>query len=188
MRYHYLLTLQLLLILGCGDDDPPSPPEATYEAVEEIVRQSCATSAAACHGGPGEGAGRLNFGRRLMAGEPITLALNAVSACQYDRWSLVEPGNPDESWLMIKLLAAHDAEGVITGFTPDAAWDPGLMPDESGRLPVSDCPLTVDGAISFGTNMPQIRGNPMPLSPEKIDIIRRWIEAGAPGPAGVDAG
>ena len=189
MKVQLLIFGGVALLLGCGDE-PANPPAATYEAVEAVIVNRCATNAAACHGGMGDGGGGLNFGQRINAGEPITLALNGVQACQYDRMPLVTPGNPDESWLMVKLAHEFDSEGNIIGFSPDPAWDHGLTPDDDGRLPPSACPLTDDGVISFGTNMPQIRGNPTPLEAENIDLIRRWIAAGAPGPSGAspDAG
>ena len=177
-----MLILVSTLALACTEETTP-PPAATYEAVEEIIVGRCATNAASCHGGEGEGSGRLNFGRLLAAGAPLTDAMNGVEACQYSQWSLVEPGNPEESWLMVKLVHEFDADGNIVGFTADPSWDPGIAPDESGSYPPSSCPLTVSGEISFGSNMPQIRGNPMPLNDEEIDVVRRWILAGAPGPS-----
>ena len=174
----------LVLLLGataCSEETTPPTP-ATYEAVEEIIVGRCATNAASCHGGDGEGSGRLNFGRLLAMGAPITDAMNGVTACQYSQWSLVEPGNPEESWLMVKLVHEFDADGNIVGFDPDPSWDPGITPDDSGNYPPSACPLTVGGQLSFGTNMPQIRGNPMPLTDDEVDVVRRWILAGAPGP------
>jgi hypothetical protein len=179
------LSVCLGTLSGCAGDDSPPGPEPTYENVEAVIRLSCAFSSS-CHGGPGNGQSMLNFGRHLEAGEPFTLALmdgaSPRMACQYDLMPLVDPGNPDNSWLVMKIDGMHTAGQV--DFTPDASWDPGIEPDAMGRYPASICPFTEDGAITFGRTMPWSIGMPTPLPAEEIALIRAWIEAGAPGPAG----
>lgn len=179
----------LASVSACSGDDTP-PLEPTYENVESVIRLSCAFSTS-CHGGPANGQSMLNFGRHLEAGEPFTMALmdgmNPRMACQYDLMPLVDPGNADNSWLMVKIAGMHSSGQVA--FTPDASWDPGIVPDAMGRYPPSTCPYTTDplaedGAISFGRVMPWSIGMPTPLPANEIDLVRAWIEAGAPGPGG----
>ena len=43
MRYMPVLGLSAALLAGCPSD-PPAPPAATYEAVEEIITNRCATN------------------------------------------------------------------------------------------------------------------------------------------------
>ena len=84
------------------------------------------------------------------------------------------PGNPDNSWLWIKLQGAHDAEGKIL-FTPAASWDPAG--DER-----TGCPQMEDGEVTFGLLMPQSPGAPAQLPQETLDLFEDWILVGAPGP------
>jgi hypothetical protein len=171
--------------IGCSGDDTPPPADPTYENVEPIIRTSCAFSSS-CHGGMGNGQSMLNFGRHLTAGEPFTMALfdgmNNRPACQYDMMPLIEPGDPDNSWLMVKIDGMHDMGTIV--FMPDASWDPGIMRDAMGNYPASTCPLTEAGEITFGRNMPWSAGMPLPLPENEVALIRAWIEAGAPGPSG----
>ena len=89
---------------------------------------------------------------------------------------------PERSWLLTKIAGTHAGGGKLS-FTPDPGWKPaGLAPDATGKLPASDCPLTEDGALSFGYLMPYSVGSPSPLSAEEIALVRGWIAAGAPGP------
>ena len=162
---------------GGGGGTDAGTPMGTYAEVAPILMTSCAF--ASCHGGAGRGAGNLNFQSAMAAGMPLTTVLNDVTSCQYSAMPLVDPGDPDNSWLWIKLTAMHGAGGRIE-FTPDPSWDPGIEPDATGRYPSSICPLTSGGDIVFGVLMPQ--GTTTGLSPERLAIIRAWIENGAPGP------
>lgn len=168
------------MVGACGGSDAVDDPvlEPTYANVEQTIRTSCAFQES-CHGGSGNGKARLNFARLLAAGTPITEALVGVDACEYDFMPRVDPGNPEGSWLWIKVAGAHDASGFLT-FTPDPAWDPELSRNSSGELRPSTCPLVVDGEISFGEIMPQT--SETGLGPNAVELFRQWILAGAPGP------
>lgn len=171
--------LRSLVALGALGACTPTPPpvvlEPTYANVAAVFESSC--SFRSCHGGTGAGAARLNFERARLAGVAYDTLLVGVPSCMYDAMPLVDPGHPENSWLMIKVAGAHT--GTALDFTPAADWDPGLSPRPDGLLPPSVCPLTVRGVLSFGTLMPQ--GSSAGLDAARADLIRRWILVGAPG-------
>jgi hypothetical protein len=167
---------------GCGTDEPFCPglePDyaPVYDNVECVVSRSCSFSTS-CHGGS-TGQVRLNFERYLDAGEPITLAFQNAdgtprAACEYDLMPVVDPGNPDNSWLMMKIDGMVTADGMVD-FTPDPTW----MPATGSRV----CPRRDMGVITFGIPMPYSEGRPTPLPAEEIEMIREWIRLGALGPS-----
>ncbi|RMF61073.1 MAG: hypothetical protein D6746_06025 [Bacteroidetes bacterium] len=123
------------LLAGCEHADPlgentPPPSEVSFADVQNIFTASCALSG--CHTGtfPPQG---LN----LSAGQAYG---NLVGVPSQEDPSLnrVEPGDPDRSYLYLKITGA-----------------PGIR---GGRMPLGRDPL------------PQAQ----------IDLIRAWIEAGAP--------
>lgn len=175
MRGTLLLALAMLMT-ACGDDPPLEP---TYANVEALIDRSCGSTSSSCHGGV-RGSARLNFQLLADTERPYTDALVGVEACEYDFMPRVDPGNPDNSWLMIKISGPHDAEGLLT-FTPDPGWDSGLTPRMDGSFPPSQCPLVEDGELTFGSVMPE-SGGEIFLEPAEITLFREWILAGAPGP------
>lgn len=173
-----VLASALLSSTGCGSEAPLEP---TYENVLAVFERSCGTTSRSCHGGS-RGSANLNFELPLSEGRPITDELVGVAACQYDRLNLVEPGDPEASWLWIKLTGDHDASGRLQ-FTPAADWDPGIERRADGTYPPSICPSVEDGEITFGYLMPQNVDNPQLLPARELTMIREWILAGAPGPS-----
>jgi hypothetical protein len=161
---------------GGGSDAGPTPLPGTYENVASIMMTGCAFNS--CHGGSGQGASMLNL-QTAIADGTLVEDLVDVPSCQYSAMPLIDPGDPDNSWLWIKVAGAHDAMGRLE-FTPDPSWEPGITPDAMGNYPSSTCPLTQGGDIVFGTIMPQ--GAPNGLDASRAATIREWIEAGAPGP------
>ncbi|MFW6052106.1 MAG: hypothetical protein ACODAU_13090 [Myxococcota bacterium] len=183
------LLIAALALAGCGDGGGSTPTDAglepiepTYENVERIVDNSCTFSS--CHGGSGSGKAQLNMEQLIEAGDPVTEALVDVPACEYHVMPRVDPGNPENSWLWVKLDPENMNEEGEIQFEPDPSFDPEESPYSS-----PNCPLTEEGQVVFGTNMPQQLGDPMPLPANEREAIRQWIEMGAPGPGGgTDAG
>lgn len=196
--HHFLRTPTFLVLVlfptlgGCGDDGggndlPDASPEndgstgdggamdagtdastsiePTYANVAQILGTSC-TFGTSCHGGAGAGRGALNF----QAAEDFREVLVDVPACGNNAMARVAPGQPDESWLVVK-IGAHSSIG----------WDDEGMIALEGTPPADDrpgCP-TPDG---FGRLMPENRGGITLLSEERRAAIREWVELGAPGP------
>ncbi len=181
-----LSVLACVLVSSCGAG--PSPVDAntdanidtSHEAVLSIVRTSCVFSS--CHGGPRSGASRLNFQPVVDGTMTLRDVLVDRPSCEYDPMPLVTPGDPDRSWLMLKLDGPHTPDRAIT-FTPDESWDPGIERRPDGTYPASICPLVSRGEITFGALMPQGSGTEAPvLTPVQLATFRGWILTGAPGP------
>jgi hypothetical protein len=140
--------------------DPRDFATLNFEVIE-IVRGGCGSGAAACHGSsPTERP--LNFAPLLDSGT-LWEAMADVPSCQYDAMPLVAPGDPDRSWLMVKLTAKAGTDGGIV-FEPDPAWEPSP----------ESCVVEVNGVYDFGSRMPEIGV----LSESDIATIRAWILAG----------
>jgi hypothetical protein len=93
-----------------------------------------------------------------------------VPACEYDRMKRVAPGDPDQSFLLVKLEAPFKGPGTHEiAFTPAPDWSPTAC-----NVPSSD------GQPGFGLRMPET--GTFQLEPEKIAKLRSWIRAGALGP------
>lgn len=166
-------TLLSVVCLACGDDAAAGPRNPHYVAAEAALKQGCFASSADCHG-KGGGLSGLDLGAAIATGD-IRGALVNVPACEYDLMDLVEPGDPDASWLMEKLtgdfVSLQDADPPTANhgdllFTPDPSWDPSRK-----------CTQAIRG---FGQRMPQVA--PFQASAKTIADIRTWIEKGAPGP------
>lgn len=161
------------VLVACTEPLPPQGDgrsdagSALYEKVEAIFARSCSLSR--CHDGALIGAGLY-----LPPGGDYRQALVGVQACQYDPWNLVEPGDPEHSWLMVKLTAPfrplQDPYANYIHFEPEPGWDPNRRgcPDE-----------TEDGVPLFGHRMPDLAPNE--LRSEELEAVRSWIAAGAPG-------
>ena len=149
-----------------GAGEPPPTGESLYPQVQAIVRRSCSFDR--CHNGIFVGAG-LYFGPDMDARD----ALVNVTACEYDRMARVAPGDPEHSWIWIKLTAPFrpqlDPYATYIEFEPPADWDRS----------VRGCPDETDtGVPLFGQRMPATAPNSLPK--EELSVIRRWIEQGAP--------
>jgi hypothetical protein len=186
MRSGSLLLVVAAALIGCGpgpmpvDANTDANIDTSHAAVLGIVRTTCVFSA--CHGGARAGAGMLNFQPVVDGTMTLRDVLVDQPSCEYDLMPLVTEGDPDHSWLMMKLDGPHTADRLIT-FTPDPAWDPGIVRRADGTYPASICPLVSHGEITFGVLMPQGSGTDAPvLTPVQLQTIRGWILTGAPGP------
>lgn len=158
-----------MAIAACSGSDGDAPDAAAaiapYAEVEAILARSCAFER--CHSGALVGAGLA-----LPRGGDYHAALVGRTACEYERMALVEPGDPDRSWLMVKLTAPFrdrdDPYPFYIEFTPDEDWEEGDRgcPDE-----------TEDGVPLFGQRMPLTAPNMLPE--EELQVLREWIEGGA---------
>jgi hypothetical protein len=139
--------------------------DAAYARVQAILEKSCAYER--CHSGAIIG-GALN----LTRGSDYAAALIGVPACEYERMARVAPGDPEHSWLMLKLSATvrpvGDPYADYILFQPDADWDPQrrACPDQ-----------TDDGTPLFGQRMPLTAPNRLP--DDELEVVRAWIAAGA---------
>lgn len=141
-----------------GDDDAGAADRALYHAAAEVLLTRCGQTR--CHG-------PLPYNDLIdlsTARCDVRAALVDVPACEYPLLDRVEPGDPQRSWLMIKLTAPHDARYRLL-FEPDAAFEG------------ADDPRCADAG--FGLRMPPAG---FAISDDEIEVIRTWIEAGAPGP------
>jgi hypothetical protein len=135
-------------------------PRGTKDAVATLLRGpvgdstmvgGCAFSS--CHNSSGMASLDLDV-------PDIATALVNVPACQAEGFSRVTPGNPNMSWLWIKLVGPFDADGnVQNAATPKA------------------CPDTPMGTL--GGAMPWTGGASIPLPDEQLFQICTWIEDGA---------
>lgn len=154
-------------LTACGEDEGnPIPTEGgavpSYEQVSAVLgtssTQQSSCSVASCHG-----AGVADL--QLSAGVDLIAETVNVPACEAPELMLVEPGNPERSWLYIKLA------GEITDPTSGE-----LVVQPSWGEPSTDCP----NAPGFGKRMPRV--SPFELEQEKLSIVYDWIKGGAPGP------
>ncbi|HKU37586.1 MAG TPA: hypothetical protein VJR89_05545 [Polyangiales bacterium] len=135
-----------------------------FAQVSALIDRSCAKQV--CHGDMVMNA-RLSF----MTGD-LRGVLVDVPACEYDRMPRVAAGDPNHSWLMIKLAGPQRFVQYLDflDFMPDVDWTPAVA-ECSGSLP--------DGRPWFGTRMPPVDST-QPLDPNEVELVRRWIELGAP--------
>ena len=171
------LLLACLLLAACheagggergdagAEDAAPAVPKS-YAAVRDILAHSCTWER--CHSGVPIG-GNLD----LTPGIDYAGSMVDVPSCEYPRYMRVAPGDPEHSWVMIKLTAQarppEDPLGNYILFEPEPGWD------ESKRICRDHAD---DGTPLFGQKMPLTAPNMLP--DEQIALIRRWIEDGAP--------
>jgi hypothetical protein len=142
---------------GAEERTEPAGGADLYPAVSALVDTSCGF--ARCHGpGPLIPGGGLLF----APDADIRGVLVDVPACEYPLMKRVAPGDPDRSWLMVKLTAPRSATGELE-FEPELDFTP------------VNC-----GIDGFGFGMPAL-GTFSPDA-EAIATFRDWILAGAGGP------
>jgi hypothetical protein len=166
-----------LATLGCSSSNSPSPSSdggggasgtVSFAAdVMPIFLASCTTSTA-CHGQPNNaGEANLYLGDS-MTNTPAIVAqvyrgLVGVAAVEDPALNLIAPKNSSKSYLWLKL---------------DPKW---TMGDQDAYA--SDCAkgmctgLTCNSKTPCGTSMPYLGET---LGSDQMDLISRWIAAGAP--------
>ncbi|MCA9583389.1 MAG: hypothetical protein KC416_16430, partial [Myxococcales bacterium] len=131
--------------------------------VEAVLSRSC-TFENSCHGGPpGDVAANLRLdGPEGPIGALLSAGGEGVPSCEYPPMALVNPGDPDTSWLLVKLRGPIDNDGAIVAgdWGPEPGFEPGDDPD---------CP-------AFGDRMP-MTGQELPA--REITLIEEWIAQGA---------
>jgi hypothetical protein len=158
--------------------------EPTYENVAKLFRGDEAAGstglcayASGCHNGSAGKAGltfRLTvFDDALVYRALVENANGPVQSCEYHPLRRVEPGDPDKSWLYIKLAAHANADGQVN-VLPAEDWDATLSPCSK---PPAAFPFP-------GSLMPFSEEDPVtPLEPSELRMVAEWILDGAPGPA-----
>ena len=129
---------------AAGDDVPVEP--VPFSQVQEIFTRTCAMPA--CHGRGADGGGG-SGGLFLTDGVTSHRAMVDQPSDQVGRLRLVTPGDPDNSYLVVKV------EGTMRRF-PECATSPGRNP--------------------CGVQMPQLAA---PLTAAERLLIRNWIRSGA---------
>ena len=128
-----------------GEDVPIVP--VAFREVQALFTRTCAMPA--CHGRGADGGG--GSGGLFLTDETTShRAMVDQPSDQVARLRLVAPGDPDNSYLMVKI------EGTMRNFA-ECAPSPGRNP--------------------CGVQMPQLAG---PLSAAERALVRNWIRAGAP--------
>ena len=114
---------------------------ASFGDVQALFAQGCIT--AACHGAARSG------GLSLVDGDTTFAAMVDQPSQEVPGMRLVRPGNPDQSYLMVKI------DGTMR------------------TLP--ECAISM-GSNPCGAQMPQLEA---PLSAVQVELIRSWIAQGA---------
>jgi len=129
-----------------ADEDVPVTP-VTFTQVQELFTRTCAMPA--CHGRGSDGGG--GSGGLFLTDDSTSYgAMVNQPADQVGRLRLVSPGDPDQSYLVIKV------EGTMRQLA-ECAPSPGRNP--------------------CGVQMPQLAA---PLTAAERMLIRNWIRSGAP--------
>jgi hypothetical protein len=139
---------------------------SSYDAVREILTRSCTYER--CHSGVPIG-GNLD----LTPGIDYAGSMVDVPSCEYPPYLRVKPGDPDHSWVIVKLTShvrpRDDALADYILFEPEPGWD------ERKRVCRDHAD---DGTPLFGQRMPLTAPNMLPS--DQIETIRNWIASGAP--------
>jgi len=151
-----LLSMSGMLATACGGDDATDSVPTQAEIAEILgAGQPGTCSISSCHGSAIASAG-LDF----MADSDLGKLLVGHKSCEAPELNLVEPGDPEHSWLYLKLTAP--TQGTKRDLVEDPEW--------------GDAGKGCEEAAGFGKRMPETGAE---LSADKVEKIRKWIAAGA---------
>lgn len=136
-RTSFLVLAFAALLGGCFSDRPTEPegPPSFSEDIQPVFSGSCAFSG--CHG---DNANPAQKPMALLAGQAYDNIVG-VSSAELPGMDRIEPGEPDESYLIHKI---QGTQGTVGG--------------SGDRMPLGSAPL----------------------APSTIELIRQWVEDGAP--------
>ena len=156
--------------LTCASANTTLPPAMLHAAAATALLPSAANKGCAFSSCHDMNSKKANL---VLTESPADLRMQLVgkTACEVPALQLVDTSGGDgalaKSWLWQKLIAAADSSGEIMA-KPE--W--GAAVTGCGQM----------GSNNYGLRMPY-SGTNMQLTPQsKLDAVRDWICAGAPGP------
>ena len=177
-----------LLMYGCAGDGPPlSTATSAYDVIQQqIFNQHCLS--AGCHNATAQ-AGNLNLTAGVSYGDLVNVTPdNAVAAA--NGLLRVEPFNPDNSFIIVKLTGPAPGEGtrmpqgmaplspsdiamirdwIADGAPPPegtavATATPSASPTETLTPTAVDTPTITPTPVDTGTPTPTVTGTPPPTA------------------------
>ena len=177
-----------LLMYGCAGDGPPlSTATSAYDVIQQqIFNQHCLS--AGCHNAAAQ-AGNLNLTAGVSYGDLVNVTPdNAVAAA--NGLLRVEPFNPDNSFIIVKLTGPPPGEGtrmpqgmaplspsdiamirdwIADGAPPPegtavATATPSASPTETLTPTVADTPTITPTPVDTDTPTPTVTGTPPPTA------------------------
>ena len=177
-----------LLMYGCAGDGPPlSTATSAYDVIQQqIFNQHCLS--AGCHNATAQ-AGNLNLTTGVSYGDLVNVTPdNAVAAA--NGLLRVEPFNPDNSFIIVKLTGPAPGEGtrmpqgmaplspsdiamirdwIADGAPPPegtavATATPSASPTETLTPTVADTPTITPTPVDTGPPTPTVTGTPPPTA------------------------
>ena len=163
--------------MGCGDGEAASRQAAEtgqrcrledlgkdanpqYLAAAEVLLTRCGQTR--CHG-PQPWGDLFDLAENRC---DIGSVLVDVPSCEYPSLPRVAPGDPEGSWLMVKLTAPSDEAAQL------------IFEPATDAEPAADARCV---EVGFGTHMPPPGFS---ITEQEVEVVREWIAAGAPGPEG----
>jgi hypothetical protein len=150
----------------CAMADKTATPSALHTAAHDVLAVASPCGFSSCHAGS-----QARAMLKLLDATDLKATLVGKPSCEAPMLPLVDGSGGDaalsHSYLWLKLTAPVDLSAVLTG---SAAW--GMATASCGQ----DQPTQ-----TYGVRMPKT-GTDMMLDAPRLDAIRNWICAGAPGP------
>lgn len=153
-----------------GEEAPPERAPIGWREAEPLVAGSCGTTA--CHGddetsdtcGPAA-PWSIAVGLELDSPDAIQATAIDVRAREWPAWARIEPGRPDRSYLVYKLV--DFGEEVIAGYVMRTASERGAGFDANGD--------TLPGACCAVEDLPRLHPPPWaaPDGPRDPDALRK---------------